>query len=439
MVDPVSTCTKVALLMGADDRGAATAPFRRRHSAGQRVVLVVNCLIVAVCLVAAVVLVIAKHAAEQGKRVSLGDPQPRPTIVGIGDTSPATTTVTGSLAPGDTAATTPATTTTTIADFQRAPGENFLVVGVDNNPCIDPNSPYAPYIGPRTEHLTDTIMMVRLDRQARKAAVLSFPRDLWVHVNGSLRRINTAFQHNDPQPLVDTIYNEFGVQTDHFIGVDFCAFMRVVDAVGGITIPLPYPVRDLHNTGLNVTQAGCHTFAGDEALAYVRSRHLEYQNKSGVWVSDQSSDFGRIARQQDFVRRVLSAAKRELLSPTVLRGLYDSYKDDLVIDERLTINDMIQLSNVLRDVDTATLRTYQIEATGKRISNQAVLIPNKSAENNAILDIFRGHVPVAGGAAVQPSTFAPRQDTASATTTTIAAPESNTPKTAIVPDPSVQC
>jgi LCP family protein required for cell wall assembly len=426
--------------MGAEDRGAATTPFRRRHTAGQRVVLVVNCLIVAVCLVAAVALVIAKHAAEQGKRVSLGAPEPQLTHVVSSDTSPSTSTVADSVAPGETTVTTIAvTTTTTAAEFESHPGENFLVVGVDNNPCIDPNSPYAPYIGARTEHLTDTIMMIRLDREARKAAVLSFPRDLWVHVNGSLRRINTAFQHNDPQPLVDTIYNEFGIETDHFIGVDFCAFMRVVDAVGGITVPLPYPVRDLHNTGLNVTQAGCHTFAGDEALAYVRSRHLEYQNKAGAWVSDPSSDLGRIARQQDFLRRVLSAAKQQLLSPSVLRGLYDSYKDDLVIDDRLTISDMLQLSDVLRDVDTTTLRTYQVEGTGKKISGQAVLIPNKSEKNAAIVDIFRGRVPVAGGAVVQPSTFAPRPATATVPTTTIVAPDSNAPKTAIVPDPTVQC
>ena len=425
--------------MGAEDPGTATTPFRRRHTAGQRVVLVVNCLIVAVCLVAAVALVIAKHAVEQGKRVSLGSVEPRPTHVVSNDTIPATTTVSGSLVPDDTPVTTILNTTTTLADLQRQPGENFLVVGVDNNPCIDPNSPYAPFIGPRTEHLTDTIMMIRLDRDARKAAVLSFPRDLWVHVNGSLRRINTAFQHNDPKPLVDTIYNEFGIETDHFIGVDFCAFMRLVDAVGGITVPLPYPVRDLTNTGLDVTQAGCHTFAGDEALAYVRSRYLQYQNEAGAWVKDPSSDLGRIARQQDFVRRVLSAAKHKLLSPSVLRGLYDSYKDDLVIDDHLTINDMVQLSDVLRDVDTATLRTYQIEATGKKISGQSVLIVNESAENTAILDTFRGRTPVAGGAVAQPSTFAPRPATATPPTTTVAAPDSNTPKTAIVPDPAVQC
>jgi LCP family protein required for cell wall assembly len=426
---------------GAADEGTTTTPFRRRHTAGQRVVLAVNCLVVVACLVAALGLLIAKHAAEQGQRVALASPRPRPTSSPNGDTLPLDTTSDSSL-PGDSIpATTVALTTTTIADFQSAPGENFLVVGVDNNACIDPNSPYAPFIGPRTEHLTDTIMMIRLDREARKAAVLSFPRDLWVRVNGSLRRINTAFQRNDPQPLIDTIYNEFGIVTDHFIGVDFCAFMRLVDAVGGITIPLPYPVRDLKHTGLNVEQAGCHTFAGDEALAYVRSRYLEYQNKAGRWIPDKNSDFGRIARQQDFIRRLLSAAKQHLLNASVLRGLYDTYHDDLVIDDKLTISDMLQLSEVLRDVDTSTLRSYQVEVTGKRISGQDVLIADQTDENSAILDIFRGRVPVAGSAVAQLTAFAPRPASATSARTTAVpiAPEPNAPKTAIVPDPAAQC
>ena len=52
---------------------------------------------------------------------------------------------------------------------------------------------------------------------------------------------------------------------------------------------------------------GCVTFNGDKALAYVRSRHYEYETDKG-WQDDATSDYGRIARQQDFIRRALQKA-----------------------------------------------------------------------------------------------------------------------------------
>ncbi|HSB87019.1 MAG TPA: LCP family protein [Ilumatobacteraceae bacterium] len=420
--------------MGAGSDESTAKPYRRRHTAAQRIVLVVNCLVVVLCLTGAAALLIAKHAGEQGRRVALPAPTRRVRVV-VDQTSAETT----DAATADSVDTTAATATTPPALEAAEPtGENFLIVGIDNNACIDPTSPYAPYIGQRTARLTDTIMMIRVDRATRQAAVLSFPRDLYVRVEGSLRRINTAYRRRDPKPLVDTIYNEFGIETDHFIGVDFCAFMRVVDAVGGVTVPIPRPMRDLTNTGLNITTAGCHTFAGDEALAYVRSRHLEYQNDQGEWRSDNSYDFGRIARQQDFLRRVLSAAKHELLSPSVILGLYESYKDDLVIDDRLTLNDMRELADVLRDFETAGLRTYQIETTGRTISHQAVLLANDSPANTAILDIFRGTAPFIGGVEARAATD-PTQSEAAVTTSVAMQPESNPPERAIRPDPLLEC
>src|SRR4029077_8019635 len=105
-------------------------------------------------------------------------------------------------------------------------------------------------------------------------AVLSFPRDLWVTIDGQAKqRINSAYERDNPQKLINTIYNNFGINTDHYIQVDFCAFKTLVDAVDGVSVPFTTPVRDA-NSGLNVPEAGCYTFDGDHALAYVRSRKL---------------------------------------------------------------------------------------------------------------------------------------------------------------------
>ncbi len=405
-----------------------------RHTAAQRLVLVVNCLVVVACLAGAVGLLIGKTAAEQGMRVSLA-PRPEP-ATNEGVHVPAAST------PTETAAMSATGPTTTSLAVPVAEAKNFLVVGVDNDACIDPDSPYAAGIGPRSARLTDTIMVIRVDLTTKRAAVLSFPRDLWVRVNGSMRKINSAYRNGDPTTLAQTIDNEFGIHVDHFIRVDFCAFMELVDGVGGVSVPLPYAVRDVENTGLDVQASGCHRFAGDEALAYVRSRHLQYRNDAGEWRDDRSNDFGRIARQQDFLRRTLGAAKRHLLSASVIRSLYSTYKDYLVIDDKLTIGKIIELADVLRQVEATSIRSYQLDVTGRMVSGQSVLVANDNANMTAILDIFRGTSPLVAEDPIADTTpsMSPSSAATSPSTTGVASePQSNAPPNAIVPDPSAEC
>ncbi len=86
---------------------------------------------------------------------------------------------------------------------------------------------------------SDTIMMWRVNPSTSQVAVLSFPRDLFVDIAGSSRqgRINEAYERDNPQKLIDTIYQNFGINTDHFVQVDFCAFQTLVDAVDGVAVP----------------------------------------------------------------------------------------------------------------------------------------------------------------------------------------------------------
>ena len=251
--------------------------------------------------------------------------------------------------------------------------------------------------GPRTGERSDTIMVIRLDPVTKRSAILSFPRDLYVKIPGhGTSRINSAYRLNDPQLLIDTIRDEFGVSIDHFIQIDFCAFQKLVTAVGGVTVPLPYAVKD-DEIGLDVFDPGCHTFNADEALKYVRSRHFQYRDANGKYHEDPSSDLGRIARQQDFLRRTLTAAlNNNLLRPKTIAALYASYRDDVIVDRDLTIDKMIQFVGVVKGVDAADIQTYQIEATGKNVGGNDVLIWHKNSENmQAILDIFRGSAPLA--------------------------------------------
>lgn len=277
--------------------------------------------------------------------------------------------------------------------------KNFLITGADNNSCIDPDSPYAAAFGDRSEfgERSDTIMMWRINPETSQAAVLSFPRDLWVTIAGrsSAQRINAAYQRDNSQRLIDTIYQNFGIVTDHTIQIDFCAFKTLVDAVDGIGVPFDTPVRDV-KTGLDVPDPGCYYFDGDHALAYVRSRSMQ-SFVDGEWVTDGTSDLGRISRQQDFIRRVSQSLRSAgVFSADVLGGLIETNSEYIVTDPSLTIDRMLEFAGVMSAIDSTQITTYQIEARPDVIQGNAVLVPRIGGDNmQAILSVFRGQATIA--------------------------------------------
>lgn len=411
---------------------------RRRRTWPQRLLLALNVLVITGCFAAAGGLVVSRYYGNTLNRVELQDASENSfatatTVPGLGTGS---TLVAGTIVIDDPTETTDGGPPETFPEADPN-ASNFLITGADNNACIDPNSPYAAAFGNRDSmgERSDTIMIMRVDPSTKRAAVLSFPRDLWVTIagRGAKNRINSAYVKNDPTRLIGTIYQNFGIYPDHFIQIDFCAFKTIVDGLGGVAVPFTYPARD-RNTGLNVPEAGCFTFDGDHALAYVRSRKYQYQDTDGQWKTDPVSDLGRVSRQQDFLRRVLSAAlDRGVTDPDVARSLIKAAQENVVVDESLTLNKMLEFVGVLRNFDPGSIATYQIEAEGANVGGNSVLIPRINGENmQAILKIFKGETSLAAAPeqvfdTTTTSTPATDDDTTttsgtSRTTTTSAAP-----------------
>ena len=361
-----------------------TATFRSRRSAGQKVVLAVNIVVILACFAGAAGLVWAKDLRESFLATERAD-----IVTTVPSTQLSDTTLPGSTVPPE---------TFPPADPQAM---NFLITGADNNACIDPNSPWASAADPAREQIgnrSDTIMVMRVDPVSKAAAVLSFPRDLWVKIPGrGKNRINSAYTKSEYTLLAQTLYDNFGIVIDHYVQVDFCAFKTIVDAVGGVSVPFDTPIRD-PRVNLEILNPGCHAFSGDEALAYVRSRHLEYQDATGKWRQDPFSDLGRISRQQDFLRRVLKAAlDKGVYNPSVARGLIETAQKYVVVDEGLSINGILEFVGVLRDIQPIDINTYQIEVGRLIVSGQDVLEPQIKGDNmRAILAIFRGEAPLVG-------------------------------------------
>lgn len=276
-------------------------------------------------------------------------------------------------------------------DQKPAKGEaaNYLLVGVDNSEGLDKNDPVL--IGrSQASLLSDTIMIVRVDPQTHEAAILSLPRDLYVPIaeTGGKSKINSALPGGGPERLIKTIQQNFGIPINGFIEVNFAGFRSLVDAVNGVPIYFPWPARDEH-TGFEVDAPGCVTLDGVQALAYARSRYFETK-QGNRWVADPTSDFGRISRQQQFIKLALKRAiAKGIRNPFVLSQLVGVAQSNVKLDDQITTQDLLDLGNEFKSFDPDTLQVYTPPATGADIGGASVLLLDKVGAQ-PIFDLFRG-------------------------------------------------
>lgn len=338
---------------------------KRRHTGRQRLLLGVNLSLAFACLASGGGMLYANYKLGQRKVVTI-------------DTVPPVDTGALDLPAGDLSA------------------KNYLLTGTDNNACVDANSPYAGAVGNRKNYGTrsDTIMVVRVNPIDNQVAILSFPRDLWVKIDGSnaKSRINAAYDPKNPNRLIRTIKNNFDISINHFVSVDFCTFKTIVDAVGGIRVPFLFRTRD-ERTGLAVPGASCFEFTGDHALAYVRSRHYKfYDPAKKTWKSDGLSDWGRISRQQDFVRRITAKSlEKAKTNPKIASEILNAALKNVVTDDQLTPLRLLQLGQAMKNYDADTMGTYTFRAKGLVVGDKSVLEPDFEDETmQKILLIFQG-------------------------------------------------
>jgi LCP family protein required for cell wall assembly len=174
-------------------------------------------------------------------------------------------------------------------------------------------------------------------------------------------KINATF-NSGPDLLIQTIESQLGIPVNHYAAINFAGFSSMVDAVGGLTLNFPVPVRDAYS-GLNVTQTGCQDVNGTTALALVRSRHLEYY-QDGTWAYDGLSDFSRIQRQDVFFRALLSkasAAQNNLLATNAFIG---AVVPNLTLDSGWGQSQLLGLARQFSGFTSSDLQTETLPTTG---------------------------------------------------------------------------
>jgi LCP family protein required for cell wall assembly len=282
-----------------------------------------------------------------------------------------------------------------VLDTETPPGVpvNFLIVGTDSSRGLDPDDPILidREQDPEGRSLADTIMLLRLDPNSGAAWVLSLPRDLIVDIpDAQSHRINAALFVGGPELLVSTVTTNFDIVVNHYVQLDLLGFREVVDVLGGVPVWFPNSARDL-GSGLEILTPGCHVLDGRDALAYVRGRQYE-ELIDEVWVKTGGDDFRRIERQQDFLVLALDRAiDRGARSPTTLSGLLDAGAGSVLLDDNLTLAELVDLGNAFSDFNPQNLNRLPLvlrtihDADGTYQGEQVV-----EDVNEPVFDVFRG-------------------------------------------------
>jgi LCP family protein required for cell wall assembly len=235
----------------------------------------------------------------------------------------------------------------------------IALLGVD-----DRSKPEEGYTHPTR---TDAIMLVNVRFDSPSASLLSFPRDLYLPLSNlenvhEQDRLNTAFMYGEiykvpgggPAEFKSTVELNFGIRVDRYVMVNFGAFVKAVDALGGIDVDVPDAIYDPDfpddvGSGSFTLEipAGLQHMDGKTALHYARTRH-------------QDDDYHRVKRQQ----LVLLAIRDKLFSPEVIPqipALLDSMRD--LVQTDLSASEIAALVCLGPQIDRASITAHSIDGT----------------------------------------------------------------------------
>ncbi|WP_344838368.1 LCP family protein [Actinocorallia longicatena] len=226
---------------------------------------------------------------------------------------------------------------------------NILLMGTDSR--AGANTRYGREDGERS----DTTILLHLSAGGQRAVAISFPRDSMVQVPdcqvgkktvpGGFRMINSAFAYGGATCTVQTVEALTKIRVDHYLKVDFTGFKNIVDALGGVEICAPYPFTD-RDSKLTITKSGRQKINGEQALGWVRVRHI-----------GDGTDIGRIQRQQQFLSSVIKKATSQgvLTNPLKLTKFVNAATKSLSADRGFSGGTIIDLAGKLKGLNLAQI------------------------------------------------------------------------------------
>ncbi|MFJ3103253.1 LCP family protein [Streptomyces sp. NPDC086835] len=272
--------------------------------------------------------------------------------------------------------------------FSKDRAINILVIGTDKR-TGDGNEGYGDR---NSAGHADTTVLLHVSKDRTNATALSIPRDLITDIpdcpttqeDGSTKTIpgspNTRFNVSlgqsgrTPSCTMRTVTELTGIKPDHFMVADFNAVKTLTSAVGGVPICLAKDIKD-PDSKLDLP-AGEHEIEGEEALAFVRTRHAV----------GFGGDLDRIKLQQQFLSSLMRKLKSNdtLTSPTKLVKLAEAGTKALTVDSQ--INDIMKLRDLglelgKFDMKNLTFATVPVRDNPAETVKATVVLDESKAES----------------------------------------------------------
>lgn len=200
---------------------------------------------------------------------------------------------------------------------------------------------------------SDTTFVVTIDPNAKRVTMLSIPRDSRVKIPGhGWDKINHAYAYGGIKLSKATVEGLLGIPIDYTVKVNFNGFVRMIDAIGGVTIDIDKPMKYADpyddNGGLYINlHPGVQKLNGKTAIEYVRYR-------------DEEGDIGRVARQQKFLKALL----QEFVKPQLITRLPELIKEfSSAVQTDMPISEMVKLVPAMSDAAKTGLITEWVTGT----------------------------------------------------------------------------
>ncbi|MGL4307201.1 MAG: LCP family protein [Mycobacteriaceae bacterium] len=263
-------------------------------------------------------------------------------------------------------------TSSDIVDISSQNGdENYLIVGTDTRAGANGQMNAGDTEGAEGAR-SDTVMLVNIPANRSRVVAVSFPRDLaitpviceaWDNDKGEYlgekvyteTKLNSAYGFGGPKCLLKVIQNLSGLNINHFIGMDFSGFSKLVDQVGGVEVCSTKPIED-YELGTVLAQAGKQTIDGVTALQYVRARKV---------TTEINGDYGRIKRQQLFLSSLLRTAlsTKMLFDPSRLNSFINTFISETFVDQ-VNTNNLVKLGRSLQGLDAGRVTFLTVPTDG---------------------------------------------------------------------------
>lgn len=195
---------------------------------------------------------------------------------------------------------------------------------------------------------TDTIMLVRYDTTDQSVNILQIPRDTYLNTTKKSKKANALYAYGKGTLMKDGFSNMFGFEIDYYVVINFTAFNKIIDKIGGVEVDVPIdmdyddPAQDLH---IHIKK-GKQVLKGDDAIGFVRFRK-----------GYADADIGRMKAQKMFI----TAAIKKVLSPgtivkipSIITDVFANVKTDM------QLTDMLGLAANAVNLDMDKIRFFSL-------------------------------------------------------------------------------